>query len=242
MIPVAGPCFSGGRRGINSLVEASFFWAWGISAAVIAALAAFLGRKVTAPGGGWLGILIDNRGRFSLTHFQLALWSLVVLSLVSGLFWGRLIEGGDIDPLGFSIPAEVLGLLGISLGSGIASSVVKAGKDQTVPERIAADSPHLSQMFMIEEGTFADKVVDISKFQGFVVTLILVIAFVVQAIDQIDSAKEAAEIALPTFSPTFLTLLGISHAAYVGGKLAPHEGTPPTGLTVKNRLEGQNPS
>src|SRR6187431_419052 len=102
-------------------MEASFYWAWAISALAIALLGLVLGKKVKA-GGGWLGILIDNRGRYSLTHFQVVLWTLVVLSLISALFWGRLIEGVS-DPLGFSIPAEVLGLLGISLGSGLASTV-----------------------------------------------------------------------------------------------------------------------
>ncbi|HEU4600251.1 MAG TPA: hypothetical protein VFS26_10905, partial [Solirubrobacterales bacterium] len=155
------------------------------------------------------------------------------------LFWGRLIEGVS-DPLGFSIPAEVLGLLGISLGSGLASVVVKSAKDETVPERIGAGVPRLSQIFMLEEGEFADEVVDISKFQSFVITLILLVAFVAQAIDLIDAAEDAAAVALPTFSATFLTLLGTSHAAYVGGKIPGRSGIP-AGPSLELRRETLTP-
>lgn len=154
------------------------------------------------------------------------------------MFWGRLIEGAE-DPLGFTVPAEVLGLFGISLGSGLASTVVKSQKDVMAADRIAAGPPHLFQMFMLEEGEFADEVVDISKFQSFVITLILVIAFVAQAVDQIDSAQEVVNVALPTFSPTFLTLLGISHAAYVGGKIPERDGTPLTTSLQVRQAERQ---
>lgn len=221
-------------------MEADFFWAWGISAGVMVVLAALLGLKASVHPG-ILGVFIDRRGRFSLTHFQIVVWTIVVLSLVSGMFWGRLLQGGDLDPLGFSIPAEVLGLLGISLGSGLAAGVVKSSKDADAPQRIAADVPRPAQVFLLEEGALADKVIDVSKFQNFIITVILVIAFVIQAIDTIQAAKEVTDVVLPTFSPTFLTLLGISHAAYVGGKMPSQQGVPPEGLTVQSRLAGRVP-
>jgi hypothetical protein len=216
----------------------SIYWSWAISAIVISGLAAVLGFAVV-PGRGVFGILVDRRGRFSLTHFQLVAWTIVVLSLISGVFWGRLVDGVD-DPLSFSIPDNVLGLLGITLGSSIATSVVKSAKDQTAGERIAAsnsvDRPHFAQIFLQEEGAFADKVIDIAKFQNFIITLVLLVAYVALAIQTINDATSAAEVTgLPDFSGTFLTLLGISHATYVAGKLPTQQG-PATGLTVENRL------
>ena len=215
----------------------AIYWSWGISALVICGLAGWLGAAV-GPKPDAFGILVDRRGRFSLTHFQLVAWTIVIVSLMSGVFWGRLIDGSD-DPLGFSIPGEVLGLIGISLGSSVAAVVVKSAKDAMAPERIAAsnarDVPHFSQMFLVEEGAYADQVIDIAKFQNFVITLVLLVAYVALAIDSIDDAGSAAELTeLPSFSGTFLTLLGISHATYVAGKLPTQEGTP-EGLTVKNR-------
>ena len=91
--------------------------AWGASALVIVALAIGLSFLMKPPHP-LLGILIDNRGRYSLTHFQLVVWSIVILSLISGVFWGRLAEGVS-DPLSFKIPSEVLGLLGITVGSAV---------------------------------------------------------------------------------------------------------------------------
>ncbi len=79
--------------------------------------------------------------------------------------------------------------------------------------------------------------IDITKFQNFVITIVLVVAYVALAIQTIVDADTAAAVAaLPGFSGTFLTLLGISHAGYVLGNLPPERGEP-AGLTVKNRSE-----
>src|SRR4051794_35249147 len=98
-------------------------------------LAAVLGRAVK-PTRSVVGILIDSRGRFSLTHFQLVAWTLVILPLISGVFWGRLLENVDA-PLNFEIPSQVLGLLGITIGSSVAAGTVKSAKDNMAGKRIA---------------------------------------------------------------------------------------------------------
>ena len=59
---------------------------WAFSAFIMLYLGLLIGRLVTRR---WLGILIDSRGRYSLTHFQLWLWIVVISSLVSGTFLGR---------------------------------------------------------------------------------------------------------------------------------------------------------
>lgn len=142
-------------------------WSWVVSAVVILALAAVLGYAVRVARSP-LGILIDERGRFSLTHFQLVAWSIVILSLISGVFWGRLIDGVD-DPFSFSIPDRVLGLLGITVGSPFASKVANSAKDAMAGPRIvassAADRPRLAQIFLLEEGQYADQVVDVTNFR-----------------------------------------------------------------------------
>jgi hypothetical protein len=197
-------------------------WAWAVSAIVLLGLAVVLGSLVR-PTGGPLGILIDSRGRFSLTHLQVVIWSIVVLSLISGVFWGRLVAGAA-DPLSFSIPDQVLGLLGISVGSAMGVSAVKSAKDVRAPEQIATSArgyrPRLGQIFLLEEGEYADRVVDIAKFQNLALTVVLAVAYVVLAAHALHDAKSAAGLsALPVFSGTFLTLLGISHAAHLAGKL-----------------------
>src|SRR5664279_1281090 len=171
------------------LVEAIFL-SWAGSAAAIALLAVFLGYRASVSSGP-LGILIDGRGRFSLTHLQLVAWTIVVLSLICGICLGRWFEGLK-DPLGFSVPSQVLGLLGVAGGSAVIAGGVKSTKDATSPDQVAAsndvDKPRLSQIFLAEEGAFADQVIDVAKFQGFIVTVVLIIAYVGLAIQAINNA------------------------------------------------------
>lgn len=212
----------------------AIFLSWAGSAVVIVLLAVFLGYKASVSPGP-LGILIDGRGRFSLTHLQLVAWTIVILSLICGICLGRWFEG-LADPLGFSIPSQVLGLLGVAGGSAVIAGGVKSTRDTTSPKQVAAsnevDKPRFSQIFLAEEGAFADKVVDVAKFQGFIVTAVLILAYVGLAIQAINDAPSIEKLtALPDFSATFLTLLGISQGTYVLGKVPGKQGEP-EGLTV----------
>ncbi len=204
---------------------------WAVSAAVLLVIAALLGGVI---GRGPTGILIDTRGRYSLTQLQLTLWTLVVVSMLSGLVWGRLTGGFPTDAFGFNIPGELLAVLGISIGSAASSTVVKAYKDTVTPRSIAAsdsliDSPHFAQIFLEEEGPMADKVVDITKFQNFWFTILLVFGYVALVIATIHKVKSIGDFVLPGFSQTFVLLLGISHAGYVAGKI-PTSSQPAAGL------------
>lgn len=236
----------------------AILWSWAVSAAVLVALAVVLGLRVSLPPGNvrpkplWLGILIDNRGRFSLNRLQLIVWTIVVISLIAGVFFGRLIEG-VAQPLEFTIPGNVLGLLGISVGSAVTVATIKSNKAVTAsapsmpapaPEVVAAApngraetklatyqatgrAPFLGQVFMAEEGAYADDVVDAGKFQGFAITIVLVVAYVAMAISAISDAASATNVtALPDLKGTFLVLLGISYTGYAGSKLPTPPGTP----------------
>jgi len=211
----------------------AIFLSWVVSALAILALTRILTLTLKRR---WFWILVDSRGRCSLTQFQLAMWTLVILSLVSGIFFGRLIDKAN-PPLGFSIPSDVLGLLGISLGSAAVATTAKSIKNVTAPSSVAAsnsnDPPRLAQIFLAEEGAFADQVIDIAKFQNFVITLVLLVAYAALAAHEIHHRKTASAVtALPTISGTFLTLLGISHGAYVLGKVPTSSGSP-AGLTMQ---------
>lgn len=234
----------------------AILWSWAASAFVLIVLAVALGWRVHLPPGDvrprpWcLGILIDDRGRFSLNRLQLVLWSLVVVSLISGVFFGRLIDGVP-EPLEFTIPERVLGLIGISVGAAVTVGAVKATKRAQAeaepvgpaPAAVVAQGaraglklatyqatgrpPSLSQVFMAEEGAYADDVVDVTKFQSFAFTIVLVAAYVGMAIDAIVKAKTAAALtALPDLKGTFLVLLAISYTGYAGGKLPTASGAP----------------
>lgn len=209
--------------------------AWLISAGAMVLLAVLLGLRAR---GRLIGILVDSRGRYSLAQFQLVAWTILLVSLVSGVFWGRLVDRVD-DPFHFGVPSGVVGVLGISLASTMMAGVVKASKDATYGDCVAAsdrvrDLPRISQIFMQEEGPLADQVVDVTKFQNFVITLVLLVGYAGLAVSLIrDGGSADAITAIPGFSGAFIALLGISHAGYLAGKLpVASGGNPAPGLTV----------
>ena len=113
-----------------------------------------------------LGILVDDRNRDSLhARFNSVCGTVTILSLCVSVFTAKFIAQADLP--GFTIPDQVLGLLGISVGSTVIAVGVKAQKDATRPAFISAskDKPSLAQMFLVEEGPSADESVDITKIE-----------------------------------------------------------------------------
>jgi hypothetical protein len=207
-----------------------FYLEWAVSGAVLVIFAALIGR---ATGYGVVGILIDNRGRYSLNRLQLVIWTLLVLSTLLGLFFSSGYTKAGIDAA-FTIPQTLLVLMGISVGSATVAGAVKSNKDLTgnvqtagiLPPTAALAKaavakgavgpvlvkPHFAQIFLEEEGSQIDNVIDVSKFQNFFFTLALAVTFVVLVANSDPHAY-------PQFSEQVLWLLGLSHAGYVGGKL-----------------------
>jgi NADH:ubiquinone oxidoreductase subunit 5 (subunit L)/multisubunit Na+/H+ antiporter MnhA subunit len=197
----------------------SVYVCWVISALVLILAAAWSGLLSKK---NFLGILVDSRGRFSLSHLQIVLWTILVFSLLSGVFFARLFNGVE-NPLNIQIPDELLILMGISLGSSTTAGAIKASKDGNEKVHILKETPRrFSQVYLVEEGKpdEEDHVVDIGKFQNLWLTLIVIVAYICAACSYIAAKSTLAELnALPGLSGTLLTLLGISHAGYIGGKI-----------------------
>ncbi|GIG20794.1 hypothetical protein Cch01nite_15180 [Cellulomonas chitinilytica] len=216
------------------------WWAWGLSAAAMVTLAAWVGIVIKTR---WYGILIDGRGRVSLSRFQLVWWTIIVLSLVCGVVVGRFTfdpgTGAGIEVLGFSIPESVLGLLGISVGTTVASSAVKTYKGRRRSRQAAAAAPgsaEVAQILLVEEGAVADQTIDVGKFQALIVTILLGGAYVLTTIhafmgrDPVPIENPSDISTLPDLNTTFLALLAISMAGYLGVKTVPRTGEPPTSV------------
>ena len=189
---------------------------WLVSLVVLVALAVWIGRQT---GQGYLGILIDGRGRYSLTHFQIVLWTIVILSSALGV----LISKG-FDPTNFGLSPQLLGLMGISAGSAVLATGVKATKDApgstanvaragkfTLSDAKTIEiTPSVAQIWLEEEGDQADKVVSITKYQNFIFTLVILCFYVTLA---------WTKGGLPVLPENIVWLIGISHAGYVGAKV-----------------------
>jgi hypothetical protein len=194
----------------------TFEISWLISAIVLLVLALVIGRQAKK---GWLGVLIDGRGRYSLTHFQTVLWTLVILSSLIGV----LVANG-FDAASCGISSQLLGLMGISAGSAVFASGVKGAKNAPASRANVASAgqftqsdgttrqivARFSQIWLEEEGDLADQVVSITKFQNFVFTLVILCFYITLAIQKGG---------LPTLPENVVWLIGISHAGYVGGKI-----------------------
>ena len=72
---------------------------WIVSFLALLILAVWIGKQTTKM---FLGILIDGRGRYSLTHFQIILWTIVILSSALGV----LISKG-FDPTNFGLSPQL---------------------------------------------------------------------------------------------------------------------------------------
>ncbi|MBI5721436.1 MAG: hypothetical protein HZC37_27515 [Burkholderiales bacterium] len=197
----------------------SFAVLWPVSALVILALGVLAGCSAT---GKVAGILIDSRGRCSLTHVQVVAWTVLILSAFAAT-----LVASNFDLSKAKLSTDLLGLMGIAAGSAVLSTGVKAVKDAPgSAAKVARDGTAVpavgtaaattirvkfAQIWLEEEGDFADRVVSITKFQNFIFTLVALATFVSLAMSVGG---------LPTAMPeNFLALLGISHAGYVGGKI-----------------------
>jgi len=210
------------------------FVAWTVAAAILVIAMAAAGRTSS---GSYLGILRDGRGRYSLSRFQVLLWTTVVLSLLAAVFVARLIDGTRNNALDIQIPQTVLLVLGVSVGSTVTAGAIKAGKDNqdqtSVAASTATDPARFGQVVLIEEGEMADEAVDVTKFQSLWITLILVAAYIAMAVSWIRGAESATQLGtLPDLTGGLVTLLAISHAGYLAGKLPNRVGVPDGALLL----------
>lgn len=181
---------------------------WALALAVLVFIGASAGRKAK---GHYLGILIDNRNRFSLNRFQLVAWTMVILSTYIVVFYASFRAGTPVIP---KIEPELLGLLGISVTTGVVAGAVKSGKDQAGKVGLfSIDDRSFWQIIWEEEGASKDKVVNVTKFQNFIFTVVLIIFYIVLFSDKLGAPE------LPEFKGNALWLIGISHGAYVTGKI-----------------------
>jgi len=102
-----------------------------------------VGKAVT---GFWRGLLIDGRNWMSLSRFQTAAWTILILSAILVAAFGnvaiqgkpgaKLPEGGPLD---FEIPEEIWLVMGISVTSLIGSPLIRSTKKDKQPTTTEAN-------------------------------------------------------------------------------------------------------
>lgn len=212
---------------------AAIWISYGVTVGVMALLAAVVGKLRS---GSFFGIFIDSRDTWSLTQFQLVLWTFIIIPVLIAVVIGRATE----DPStawDIAVPGEIWGLLGISMGSTVLAVAIKSQKNgpSTSPlgagDRVLARTEALqarfSDMFAYDEGTGSLTRLDVTKFQNFVFTVALAVTYLWNCLWLFGKAGTPSAITgLPALSGVALGILGISHAGYLTGKAIPQAGTP----------------
>jgi hypothetical protein len=224
-------------------------WAWLVTLALVAGSFASVGIVIK---NRWDGIFIGPQNKISLSRFQLVIWTLVV---GSGLLTAGLanVSLGDETPLNISIPTNVWALLGLGSFTFVASPAILTNKERSgaintrlneinkalvktdalkaaltaagpVVRKSDPDDARWRDMFRGDESD-AD-LVDFSKVQQLLLTTPLVVVYATALFTMFGGAD--VQKAFPDVGTGFLSLLGISHAAYLGYKLTPKSGSSDT--------------
>lgn len=123
-----------------ALIQVGQAWLW-----TAALMVAFLALVGVALNGRPAGVIIDNRNRVSLSKFQAALWTVLVLSALVTTAAARAAAGNALPAasggvLAFTLPPELLLAMGIALTSLVASPVLLSNKTtapDAAPETLA---------------------------------------------------------------------------------------------------------
>lgn len=163
-----------------------------------------------------LGLPPGKFAPFSLSRFQLAFWSFLVISAYLSIW----MITGELD----TITGSVLALLGIGAGTALGARLIDTGggaTDPTSPDPGKNAAPAADQQPVASKGFLRDVLSDeqgisLYRFQLFIWTLVLGIIFVADVYNHL---------AMPQFNTTLLGLMGISSGTYLGFKV-PENRTP----------------
>lgn len=198
------------------------------------------------------GILIDRRNRYSLSRFQVTLWTCLVLPTIYAVLLTNLVYSNNCGTT-LGVDWQLLVLMGISISSFIASPTVLSLKAKTDPNpdearqtvrdaairenvaereltfegqvllRKSARDAALSDLFRGEE-TGNGNNIDIARIQMLALTLIVWVVYALQLMKLMLSNGDFCVISLPDLNETALTLIGISHGGYILAKGIPNSG------------------
>lgn len=199
----------------------------------MALTAGIAGRK---RGGTVWAIFIDSRDTWSLTQFQLVVWTFAIIPFLVAIVIGRAMDE-PMTAWNLTVPGPVLALVGISVGSTATAGVIKSQKNQAdnaplaagtrILTRADASKARVSDMLAYDEGKGALTHIDVTKFQNLILTLAIAVTYAWSCFSLIANAGSPSHIgSMPDITGLAVGLLGVSHAGYLTGKVIPQSGDP----------------
>jgi hypothetical protein len=201
--------------------------AWSLTVVLLIGCFVLIGR--VPPIVTWVGVLVDQRNKISLSRFQLVLWSLLVIATIitEGILNALWKVPG---PLTLNVPSQMWILLGLSSGSAVAAPIVLGMKaDKGTLDTNAVMQHAWSDMFYGDETGNADQV-DFSKVQQFFLTVVLVVAYATEVVMILLHPSAATTdgkpmLYFPALDTGLVALMGVSQVAYISYKALPQSKT-----------------
>ena len=170
--------------------------------------------------GSWnpIKFAIGEDNRYSISKFQLLLWTVAVLFAYIAVVYARVEQGLSADVP--NVPDNVLLALGLSGATSVVAKGIKVNNERTGKElstTLNAPGP-LSTLLTNDDGSLS-----LHKLQYFVWTFVAIGIFLV-------SLDQSNRLNLPDIDTTLLVLSGIGAGTYLGKKLVPQS------LTEQNRV------
>lgn len=208
------------------------------------------------------GILFGARNTYSLSRFQMVLWTWLILSALmayaSARAWGY-DQAESQTALAITIPTGVLEVLGISFASAALSPAVQTigrpGNSQHegpetrvngtflirdgLAQRFSQTNAKIGDMVRGDDVNSA-KLIDLGKVQNLLITLILVVHYSIMTFGvfgkdfNVCVEGKGCSTSLPDFLPGMVILLLISHSGYLANKAVsrPDPGEEPLAATT----------
>lgn len=187
--------------------------------AVAALLSAAFGCFGKGTNGRWIGALIDDRYRVSVSRLQMAAWTILVISTVFAVAADN-VAHDRVNPLNITVPEELWVLMGISWISFSGSQLIKSTQltDQSVRAQGSVADAELTDLVRAEKRGEEDRL-DLGKIQMMLLTVVVITAYsaAVAAMLTGDDPQRS----LPPINGDIVTLLAISHAGYLTFKRLP---------------------
>jgi hypothetical protein len=191
---------------------------------------------------GYFWLLVDERGKYSLSRLQLFSWTIVV----AAGFFAMAIQQKTID---IEIPENLLILMGFSLTASVGSQAIKSYKSnkpvrdtegKIVYEDVERKKPkrvlkvlgseerekiarHFTDVFSVEETDY-DDMLDMGKFQMFWWTIVALGLYFFMIQNALVTGEYCGDTvvgkcSLPQVSSTIVALMGLSQGAYLATKI-----------------------
>lgn len=196
-----------------------------------------------------LGVLIDERNRYSLSRLQMSVWTMLVLTTTYVTFaWNLFLPGGWLEALDVKLDANLVVLMGFSVASFVAApialsrkaeqpgddaSLAKSAQQLTQMQGLTA-LPNASGRLLVKrtptDARLADLIrgedvanattVDLPRLQMLLITGVVALVYASAAVKcMLDGSARIPE--LPRLSDSLILLVLVSHGGYLAGKLIP---------------------